>query len=51
MPLKVGSSRKVISANISELAHSFKRKKHKNAVASAIRVALGKAGKSRFSHA
>lgn len=41
MPLKSGSSRKTISANISELEHSGRP--HKQAVA----IAMDKAGKSR----
>ncbi len=41
MPLKKGSSKKVISANISELAHSGRPKKQ------AIAIAMSKAGKSR----
>jgi len=41
MPLKKGSSKKVISANISELIHSGREKDQ------AVAIAYSKAGKSR----
>jgi len=41
MPLKKGSSKKVVSKNISELVHSGRPQKQ------AIAIALDKAGKSR----
>lgn len=41
MPLAHGSSRKVVSANISELVHSGRPQKQ------AIAIAMSKAGRSR----
>ena len=44
MPLKSGSSKKAISANISELVHSGRPQKQ------AIAIAMDKAGKSNKPH-
>jgi fructoselysine-6-P-deglycase FrlB-like protein len=43
VPLKRGSSKKVISQNISELMHSDKKRSSKQAIA----IAMSKAGKSK----
>jgi len=56
MPLKKGSSKKVISSNIKELVDAFKSKgkigtskpkSKKSAVKQAVAISMNKAGKSR----
>ena len=56
MPLKKGSSKKVISSNVKELVHTFEKKgkigtskpaSKKKAIKQAVAVAYRKAGKSR----
>ncbi len=47
MPLKKGSSRKVISSNIRTLMHEMGKSPHVKSQKQAIAIAYSKAGKSR----
>ncbi len=47
MPLKKGSSKKVISENIATLTHEIGKSPHVKSQKQAIAIAYSKAGKSR----